>query len=129
MTETGPRVAATSPGTPPAAPDGLPAAVPRLPLLVATNGILVTGSHRSGTTWVGRMLAAAPGVDYLHEPFKPGPQPPTSAVRSDTWFPHIADHNAARWEEPTRRTLRFGFSWRAADDQAPGLRQAVRATN
>ena len=31
--------------------------------------ILVTGSHRSGTTWVGHMLAAAPGTGYVHEPF------------------------------------------------------------
>jgi hypothetical protein len=33
--------------------------------------ILVTGSHRSGTTWVGRMLALSSGVGYLHEPFFP----------------------------------------------------------
>jgi hypothetical protein len=31
--------------------------------------ILVTGAHRSGTTWVGRMLAAARGVAYISEPF------------------------------------------------------------
>lgn len=31
--------------------------------------ILVTGAIRSGTTWVGRLLAAAPGVAYIHEPF------------------------------------------------------------
>ncbi len=33
--------------------------------------ILVTGSHRSGTTWVGRMLSAAHGVAHLHEPLNP----------------------------------------------------------
>ena len=34
------------------------------------NPILVTGSsYRSGTTWAGRMLAYAPGVAYIHEPF------------------------------------------------------------
>jgi sulfotransferase family protein len=33
--------------------------------------ILVTGAHRSGTTWVGKMLALAPGVGYVHEPFNP----------------------------------------------------------
>lgn len=32
--------------------------------------ILVTGMYRSGTTWVGAMLAA-PGVWHLHEPFNP----------------------------------------------------------
>jgi len=32
--------------------------------------IFVTGTHRSGTTWVARMLAV-PGMWYLHEPFNP----------------------------------------------------------
>lgn len=31
--------------------------------------ILVTGAIRSGTTWVGRILASAPGVALIHEPF------------------------------------------------------------
>jgi hypothetical protein len=31
--------------------------------------ILVTGSIRSGTTWVGRVLGTAPGVALIHEPF------------------------------------------------------------
>ncbi|MBC8487937.1 MAG: sulfotransferase [Bacteroidetes bacterium] len=33
------------------------------------NPILVTGSHRSGTTWVGRMLATFPYVAYIPEIF------------------------------------------------------------
>ncbi|MCC5841397.1 MAG: sulfotransferase [Opitutales bacterium] len=33
--------------------------------------ILVTGSHRSGSTWVGEVLASAPGVFYVHEPLNP----------------------------------------------------------
>jgi hypothetical protein len=32
--------------------------------------IFITGSHRSGTTWIAAMLAV-PGVWYLHEPFNP----------------------------------------------------------
>lgn len=35
----------------------------------ARKPILVTGSHRSGSTWVGRMLALSPSVFYIHEPF------------------------------------------------------------
>ena len=34
--------------------------------------ILVTGSHRSGTTWVGRMLTLSPNLVYVHEPFNVG---------------------------------------------------------
>lgn len=32
--------------------------------------ILVTGAYRSGTSWVGQMLAG-PGIWHLHEPFNP----------------------------------------------------------
>lgn len=33
--------------------------------------ILITGSHRSGTTWVGNILKTAPDVFYIHEPLTP----------------------------------------------------------
>lgn len=36
----------------------------------AGRPIFLTGTHRSGTTWVGSMLAE-PGLWYLHEPFNP----------------------------------------------------------
>jgi hypothetical protein len=34
-----------------------------------TEPILVTGAHRSGTTWVGKMLCAGGEAFYIHEPF------------------------------------------------------------
>ena len=50
--------------------------IPRGAGIIAVMGrlaapILVTGSHRSGTTWVGKMLARARGMSYVHEPFNP----------------------------------------------------------
>ncbi len=33
--------------------------------------ILVTGAHRSGTTWIGKMLSIPKGVQYLYESFHP----------------------------------------------------------
>ncbi|MBE9100644.1 sulfotransferase [Vacuolonema iberomarrocanum] len=33
--------------------------------------ILITGSHRSGTTWVGRILNASPNTHFVGEPFNP----------------------------------------------------------
>lgn len=33
--------------------------------------ILITGSVRSGSTWVGKMLAASPTIGYISEPFNP----------------------------------------------------------
>jgi hypothetical protein len=31
--------------------------------------ILVTGAHRSGSTWVGQMLSLSKSIRYIHEPF------------------------------------------------------------
>ena len=33
--------------------------------------ILITGSHRSGTTWVGNIIRNLPSIFYLHEPLTP----------------------------------------------------------
>lgn len=32
---------------------------------------LITGAPRSGTTWIGRVLAESPSLYYIHEPFNP----------------------------------------------------------
>lgn len=37
-----------------------------------SNRVLVTGSHRSGSTWLGHMMSIPKDVDYIHEPFNPG---------------------------------------------------------
>ena len=46
--------------------------------------ILVTGSVRSGTTWVGRMLCLSKEMGYIHEPFNPARWPGWASER----FPH-----------------------------------------
>ena len=47
--------------------------------------ILVTGIHRSGTTFVGKMLASAPGVGYVQEPFNPD----LGIQGVDVWYKYI----------------------------------------
>jgi hypothetical protein len=44
--------------------------------------IFVTGSHRSGSTWIGRVLSATPHSRYIHEPFNISPK----LRRSDSPF-------------------------------------------
>lgn len=101
----------------------------RYPVLRNTRGVLVTGSHRSGTTWVGRMLAAAPRLEYIHEPFKPGWVLPYTFTRSEIWFPYIAGHNGGEWERPVRKTLTFDYDWSFTYRDNPGLMQAWKATS
>ncbi len=46
-------------------------AASKMPDLLAQRPILVTGSHRSGTTIVGTLLAASSQVRYIYEPLNP----------------------------------------------------------
>jgi hypothetical protein len=71
--------------------------------------ILVTGSHRSGTTWVGRVLACAPGVGYLDEPFRPDHRPGVLATPIADWFPYIRPGTDGRIVGDVRRTLSFDY--------------------
>ena len=59
--------------------------------------ILVTGAHRSGTTWIGKMLALAPGVGYIHEPFSPATAPGISSAAFDVYFICIIVENEVRY--------------------------------
>jgi hypothetical protein len=68
--------------------------------------ILVTGSHRSGTTWVGRMLATAPSVVYVHEPFHIHHDPAVCAARFESWFTYVCPENEAAYRAPIERMLR-----------------------
>lgn len=49
--------------------------------IIIHKPILITGSHRSGTTWVGNILKKAPNVFYIHEPLTPN-----SITRSSLFF-------------------------------------------
>jgi hypothetical protein len=51
--------------------------------------ILVTGSHRSGTTWVGRMISLDIDVGYIHEPFNISLPPGYNKLELNYWFTYI----------------------------------------
>lgn len=52
------------------------------------QAILVTGSHRSGTTWVGKTLYQHKGTKYVHEPFNVDYEKGSMYLDLDTWFAH-----------------------------------------
>ncbi len=57
------------------------------------NPILVTGSHRSGSTWIGQTISQHPTVRYVHEPFNVGYPNKLSGLRLNTWFAHAPSSN------------------------------------
>jgi hypothetical protein len=74
-----------------------------------TAPILVTGSHRSGTTWVGRMLALSPNVGYVHEPFNVQRFPGWTRERFPHWYLHVTEENEARYAGVVEDVLRFRY--------------------
>jgi hypothetical protein len=82
----------------------------------ASNPILVTGAHRSGTSWVGRMIALSPAVLYIHEPFNvsDGPGPGVCGVTFENWFTYIDATNERRYYAPLHRTIVLDYDLAAA---------------
>lgn len=71
--------------------------------------ILVTGAHRSGSTWVGRMIARSPEIGYIREPFNLRHRPGICAVRFDYWFPYICEQNASIYREDIEACINFRY--------------------
>ncbi|MEM1212449.1 MAG: sulfotransferase [Planctomycetota bacterium] len=80
----------------------------------ARSIILVTGSHRSGTTWVGKTLNRAPETTYLHEPFnRYMPLTEYTRFRADHNYMHLTRLNSRPFEADLDRLLNGKF-WRPA---------------
>lgn len=57
------------------------------------KSILVTGSHRSGTTWLGNVLNIAEGTRYVQEPFNRETYETLGSYRLSNMFAHAADED------------------------------------
>jgi hypothetical protein len=77
---------------------------------IGTNPILVTGSHRGGTTWVGKMLALSPYAYYLGEVLRPGSKILAEPVVAH-WFPHLTVETGASFVRSLDRVFSFNFAW------------------
>jgi hypothetical protein len=57
------------------------------------NPILVTGTHRSGTTWVGKMLAADSRTAYISEPLNVLHRPGVFRAKVHQWYQYVCEEN------------------------------------
>lgn len=71
--------------------------------------IVVTGSHRSGTTWVGRMLCLSGDAGYIHEPLNPVRRPSWMRHRVPYWYVYITETNEHLYRADLERALAFRF--------------------
>ena len=73
--------------------------------------VLVTGAHRSGTTWVGKMLAASGEFAYVSEPLNVWHRPGVMMAEVPHWYQYICADNEAEHLAAFRNTLRLHYLW------------------
>jgi hypothetical protein len=71
--------------------------------------ILVTGAHRSGTTWVGKVLAADPQVAYISEPLNVWHRPGVMRIPIQSWYSYICPDNESEYYQALIETLSFQY--------------------
>ena len=73
---------------------------------MSNRPILVTGAHRSGTTWVGKMVASSKKVVYIHEPFNLFHlEGGIYHGKFSKWFTYINSINAWKYEHALQKTI------------------------
>lgn len=70
--------------------------------------ILITGAHRSGTTWVGRMLTE-PQVAYISEPLNVLHRPGVLRAKVKYWYPYICEENESDYLAPFEELLDYRY--------------------
>jgi hypothetical protein len=73
--------------------------------------ILITGSHRSGSTWMGKMIAKSKEVHYISEPFNKMHRPGICNSKFYYWFPYITKGSESKYIKSVKDTLNFKFSF------------------
>ena len=71
--------------------------------------ILVTGAHRSGTTWVGKMLAADALTAYISEPLNVLHRPGIFRAKVPHWYQYICDENESEYLSAFQQLLDFDY--------------------
>ncbi len=71
--------------------------------------ILVTGTHRSGTSWVGKMLAADALTAYVSEPLNVMHRPGVFGAKVPHWYQYICEENEAEFLPAFQALLEFDY--------------------
>lgn len=85
-------------------------------MTAGTPGLLVTGMARTGTSWVGKMVAASRQVVYVNEPLNPGHPPGHSPGVLDAEVTHqyqyLGEHSPRQWRRAFADTLALRYGVR-----------------
>ena len=76
--------------------------------------ILITGAHRTGTTWMGKILALDPDISYVSEPLHLGHSRGVLSQPVENWYCYICNDNGTQFENAFQKTIQFKYQlWTA----------------
>ena len=78
-------------------------------MTLSNRPILVTGAHRTGTSWVGKMLSADGSSAYISEPLNVLHRPGVFSVPVSKWYTYITEENGADYLPAFRDLLAFRY--------------------
>ena len=90
------------------------------------NPILVTGIHRSGTTWVGKMLSASDRVAYISEPLNVSYRPGMFNVQIKNWYTYICEQNESQYLSVFQDMLHFQYNTRIQIKSLHSIKDVLR---
>jgi hypothetical protein len=76
---------------------------------VNNQPILVTGAHRSGTTWVGKMLAANRSTAYISEPLNVLHRRGVFSANVKHWYQYITAENEEKYLPAFRELFNYRY--------------------
>ncbi len=74
-----------------------------------SSPILVTGTHRSGTTWIGKMLAADSSTAYISEPLNVRHRPGVFGATVKHWYQYVCEENQGEYLPAFRDLLELDY--------------------
>lgn len=90
------------------------------------DAILVTGAHRSGTTWVGRMLATNSRVAYVSEPLNVWHRPGVLRTSVKHWYTYICAENEDKYLSSFQEILNYKYHTRLEVESLRSLKDFMR---
>lgn len=88
--------------------------------------ILVTGSHRSGSSWAGKMLSLSPSVAYINEPFNIHHSPRICKAKFEYWFTYVCEQNESLYANDIEDCIHFKYPLSEAFKSSTSAKDIVK---